>query len=135
MHAVIAVNTDVLRVIYGEPYDTVNLTSTIQRMEIRGIQNPRFRGFYDGSGFDTDNSIFTAAYLGGPSIAPAAAIDVKVVNADFALNLSDHIEALIENNIVNHAFYGIENWFNRTTALGNEFLDTVIPVFLMLCLR
>jgi len=131
MHAVIVINTDIVPAVLGLPYDTVNLTSTIQRMEIKGIQDPRFRGFWDESEFDTDNSIFDGVYLGGPSIAPAAVVEAEVINADIAFNLSDHTEALIENSLVKHAVLGIENWFNPTIAQYNEILETYIPIDLI----
>jgi len=117
MHAVAVVNVDVVSILIGQPYSTINLDATVEHLEIEGIQNPKFRGFWDEFLFDTDNSIFDGVFIQGPSVGKAEALDVEVVNADIGIALSDNDEALIESCVVQNAVFGIENWFNANDLI------------------
>lgn len=123
MHAVIVVNTDVINLLIGAPYEIINLDAVLMNIAVEGIQDPKFRGFWDGRFFDTNNSLFDGIGVFGANVGTAETIDVHVVNADIAFAHSDNGESLIENCVVENAILGIENWYNPTTALNNLILD------------
>jgi len=136
MSALVVLSVDTLSSSLGEPFGTINLDATVAHLEIRGIQDARFHGFWDEFSYDTNNSIFGGIAIWGPSTGTGAtAKDVHVVNADIALNFSGNPRAVVGGSeadgcVIENAILGIENFFSPTIASHNE-LNGRIPILLI----
>lgn len=137
MSVLLVTNVDALALFFEKPYNTINLDATVEHLEIQGVQDPRFRRFWDEFSYDKDNSIFDGIAIWGPSTGTGVtAKDVHVVNADIALNFSSNPKAAIGGSeadgcVIENAILGIENFFSPTIALHNEISDTDIAILLI----